>query len=209
MTQPLFQDGFVRPLIISGLTAILTGCAAPQQVHQASPLILHDHRVAKTEKSIAANKSNLRHRSTTNRHTVNVTPTNVPKMDVSSPVQPNNNSDTVRNIILKSLEKRQTMVNAIATLSISEPPLCTKQLPPDTVEKAGVMALAYGFHVEDEDFQRDVRDAGIHRAQYMSKDGGVRESICAWAQVISALAHDMYKGAEEYKRRVGETGTTR
>ena len=199
----------MRPLIISGLVAILTGCAAPQQVHQASPQILHDHRVAKTEKSIAANKSNPRDRNTTNRHTVNATPTNVPKMDVSSPVQPNNNSDTVRKIILKSLEKRQTMVNAIATLGTSQTPLCTKQLPPDTLEKAGVMALAYGFHVEDEDFQRDVRDATIHRVQYMSKDEKVRETTCAWVEVIGALAHNMYKGAEEYKRRIGETGTTR
>lgn len=77
------------------------------------------------------------------------------------------------------------------------------------MEKAGVMALAYGFHVEDEDFQRDVRDAGINRAQYMGKDVAVRESICAWAQVMSALAHDMYKDADEYKRRVGETTATR
>jgi len=207
MTKPLFQHGFVRLPIISGLVAILTGCAVPQ-VHQASPRILHDYRVAKTGKSIAADKSNPRPRSTTNRHTANAAPTDVPKMD-SSPVQLKNNSDTVRTIILKSLEKRQTMVNAIAILGISAPPLCTEQLPPDTVEKAGVMALAYGFHVEDDDFQRDVRDAGINRAQNMSKDGAVRESICAWAQVMSALAHDIYKGADEYKRRLGETATTR
>jgi hypothetical protein len=159
------------------MAAILTGCAAPQQVHQASPQILHDHRVAKTEKSIAANKSNPRHRNTTNRHPVNATPINVPKMDASSPVQPNNNFDNVRNIILKSLEKRPTMVNAIATLSISQTPLCTKQLPPDTLEKAGVMARAYGFHVEDEGFERDVRDATIHRVQYMSKDEKVRKHL--------------------------------
>jgi hypothetical protein len=198
----------VRLVIISGLAAILTGCATPQ-VHQASPRILREHRVAKTEKAIAESKSNPRHRSTTNRHTVNAAPFDVPKTDISSRVQPKNNSDTVRNIILKSLEKRQTMVNAIAILGISVPPLCTKQLPPDTVEKAGVMALVYGFHVEDEDFQREVRDAGINRAQYMSKDGAVRESTCAWAQVLGVLAHDMYKGADEYKRRVGETAATR
>src|SRR5262249_32297288 len=131
MTQPLFLNGFVRLLIISGLAAILTGCAAPQQVRQASPQIVHDDRVAKTERSIAPNKSNPRHRNMTNRNTVNATPANVPKMDGSPPVQPNN-SDTVRNIILKSLEKRPAMVNAIATLNISQPPLCTKQLPPDT-----------------------------------------------------------------------------
>ena len=101
------------------------------------------------------------------------------------------------------------MVNAIATLGISQTPLCTKQLPPDTLDKAVVMALAYGFHVEDADFQRELRDATIYRVQYMSTDEKVRESTCAWAQIISALAHDMYKGAEEYKRRVGETGTTR
>lgn len=201
----------MRPLIISALAAILTGCAGatPQQVHQASPLILHDHPVAKTEKSIAAKKPNPRHRRKANPHTVNATPTSVPKMTVSSPVQPNNNSDTVRNIILRSLEKRQTMVNAIATLTISEPPLCTKQLPPDTMEKAGVMALIYGFHVEDEDFQRDARAAMVDVVDHMSKDRGVREGNCAWAQVVSALAHDMYKGAEEYQRRVVETGSAR
>lgn len=101
------------------------------------------------------------------------------------------------------------MVNVIAIMGISAPPLCTKQLPSDTMEKAGVMALAYGFHVEDEDFQRDVRDAGISRAQYMGKDVAVRESICGWAQVMSVLAHDMYKDADEYKRRVGENAATR
>jgi hypothetical protein len=197
----------VRPVTISALAVILTGCAsaAPQQVRQGSPLILHGHPVTKTEKSIAAEKPKRK----ANSHTVNAAPTGVPKMEVSSPVQANNNADTVRNIILKSLEKREAMVNALATLSISEPPLCTKQLPPDTAESAGVMARAYGFHVEKEDFQREVRDAGIDRVKYMSEDQKVRESICAWAQVISALAHDMYKGAEEHKRRVVETGITR
>jgi|SRR5215471_9090340 hypothetical protein len=206
MTQPIFLDGFVRPLIVSGLTAILTSCAAPQQVRQASPQIVHDYRVAKTEKSTAPSKSNPRHRVMADRYTVNATPANVPKVDVSPPVQPNN-PDTVRNIILKSLEKRQAMVDAIATLNISEPPLCTKQLPPDTVKEAGVMALAYGFHVAEEDFQRDVRAAGIHKVESMGKNTGVRESICDWAQVMSALTHEMYKRVEEYKRRVGETGT--
>src|SRR5262245_29976334 len=110
MTHPLFQDGFVRPLIISGLAAILTGCAGPRQVYQASPQPSQDQRLARTEKSIAASKSNPRHRNLANRYTVNATPTNVPKIDVSSPVQPNNCSGIVRNLILTSLEKRQTMV---------------------------------------------------------------------------------------------------
>src|SRR5262245_58765647 len=101
MTQPLFQVGFVRPLVISGLAAILTGCAAPE-VHQESLRILHNHHVAKTEKLIVANKPN-RQRSTTNRHTVNAALTGLQKVDISSDDQPKNNSDTVRNVILKSL----------------------------------------------------------------------------------------------------------
>jgi hypothetical protein len=107
----------------------------------------------------------------------------------------------LKEMILKSLEKRQTMVNAIAALIISEPPICKKPLPPDTPEKAATLALVYGYQVDDPEFRRDVKAAWVELTDRMSKDQQIREGICAWAQAVSGLAHEVSEGLAEYKRR--------
>lgn len=61
----------------------------------STPLVLHDHRVAKTKKAITAKKENHRPRRKATTHTKNAKSDIVSKKDASLSVQPDNKSNAI------------------------------------------------------------------------------------------------------------------